>query len=147
VILGYSMDPQTIHNIVRYKSFQIAVECTIKRPRFKKILSNFNFKTSFHIAAECTIKRSSSFSKFSQQFKLPKHRSKLRKNVPLRDLVFKIFSAVQTPQTSFQIVVECTIKRPRFKKFLGRSNFQKHRTNSVRKNAVSLIFNSSSDFI
>ena len=40
-----------------FSSFQIANECTIKRPRFQIAPSSSNFQTSFHNAAECSIKR------------------------------------------------------------------------------------------
>jgi len=60
--------------------------------------------TSFQIVADCPIRRSA-FLKFSQQFKLPKHRFKLRKNAQLSTIVFNIFLAVQTLKTSFQILI------------------------------------------
>ena len=79
--------------------------------------------TSFQIESECTIKRPVYF-KLSQQFQLQKHRFKLRKNATLSDLVFKIFLAVPTSKTSFQIESECNIKRSRFQFFLSSSSFQ-----------------------
>ena len=53
--------------------------------------------SSFQIETECTIKRPVYF-KFSQQFKLPKHRFKLRTNAQLSALVFwKRYSGVTPP--------------------------------------------------
>ena len=79
--------------------------------------------TSFLIDSESTIKRPVYF-KFSQQFQLPKHRFKLRKNATFSDLVFKIFLAVPTSKTSFHIAVECTVTRRRFPNVLTSSSFQ-----------------------
>ena len=56
------------------------------------------------------------FNWANKPFQLPKPLFKLRKIVPLSDIVFKIVLGVATSKTSFHIATECTIiiKRPRF---------------------------------
>mgnify|MGYP006890619156 CR=1 FL=1 len=54
--------------------------------------------------------------------------------------LFLFFTAIPTSKTSLHIATECTIKQPRFKKFLISSNFQKHRINSVSMNQLAALF-------
>ena len=54
----------------------------------------------------------SMLSKFSQQFQHPKNCFKQRQNAPFSVLAFKMFSAVLTLRTSFQIAAECTLHCP-----------------------------------
>ena len=87
-------------------SFQIATECTIKQPRFKKFLRSYNFQ---RIVLNTARKHQlgSLFSKESPQSQLPKPRFKQLKNAPFRVLDFKFFSAVPPHKTSLQVASEC----------------------------------------
>ena len=98
-------------------SFLLATECIIKRPRFKKFLSSYNFRKHW-INSVRKQHLASSFWKCYQQFQLQKHRCNTAKNHQ-----FKSFSAVPTSKTSFQIASECTYQRPRFQKILRSFDF------------------------
>ena len=69
---------------------------------------------------------------FSQKFQFPKHLFKQHQNAPFSFLSFKIFYAVLTAQTPFQIAPECTIQFPCFQNFLSSSDFQTIVSNSIR---------------
>ena len=79
------------------------------------------------------------FKKKSLQFQLPTHRFMLRQIAPLRDLVFKLFSAVPTSTRSFQFATECTIKQSYFQKFLRSPNIQNITSNSVRMRRLAFL--------
>ena len=76
-------------------------------------LFNFNFPSSSNFQNIVSnwgrlLNLATWFSKFSQQFQLRKHRSKLRQNASLSDLVFNFFSADPSSKELFQIPLEST---------------------------------------
>ena len=96
-------------------------------------------KTSFQIAEECTIKRPR-FHFFSQQFQLLKHRFKLRQHAPFSNLFLKCSSSVPTSENIESIALLCTSYRPYFQTFLCSSNFERIVLNTARKHQLVSLF-------
>ena len=62
-------------------------------------------------------------SKYSQQFKIPKHRFEQRQNAPFSFIAFIIFPSFSTYKNTFQNAQQCTFQCPQFQNFLSSANF------------------------